>query len=176
MPSSLDDLLASSTPATTPRTAELDRELAVVVSAAEVAATAPSRRRKRIAIVSLATIGILGAGAAAGATGLLPTPWFDDPAARTTQTSPDGKTCDLAFSAKGLHDPAHPVNEATRAETIAAADAFLKGFDFSTIEQYKGDTMRAELARRLSAHLAQQGLPPEAVSVAAMASCLGSDQ
>ena len=175
MASSLDDLLTGSVPPTTPRTAALDRELTALVSAAEVAAPAPSRRRRRITIAGLVATAILGGGAAAGATGLLPTPWFADPTARTTQTS-HGETCGLAFSARGLHDPAHPVDAATRAKTITAADTFLAGFDFSTIRQLEGHAMQAELERRLSAHLVAQGLPPESVSVAAMSSCTGSDQ
>ena len=175
MASSLDDLLTGSAPPTTPRTASLDRELTALVGAAEVAAPAPSRRRKRIAIAGLVVTAILGGGAAAGATGLVPTPWFDEPATRTTQTS-HGETCQLAFSARGLHDPAHPVDAATRAKTITAADTFLADFDFSTLQRYEGSAMQAELERRLSAHLTAEGLPPEAVSVAAMSSCMGSEQ
>jgi hypothetical protein len=173
MASSLDDLLRASAPPTTPHTPELARTLATLVSDAEAAAPGRSRLRPRILIGGLATIGVLGVGATASATGVLPAPWFDDPSAQTTQSTPSGPTCELRFRAKGISVQSHPVDNATRAKAVAAADAFLKGFDFSTIDVAD---VRAELERRVSIDLAQQGLPAETVSVSEMKSCTGDDQ
>lgn len=201
MASSLDDLLDGSAPPATPRTAELERELAALISEAESGALRRSRSRKRILIAGLATIGVVGAGATASATGLLPQPWFDTPSARTTQPTSNGTSCDLAFRAKGHDDPAHPVDAATRDEAVRTADTFLKGFDFSTIdideamkrlppratadtergpaetvEQYETYAVQTELDRLVGAHLSAHGLPATAVSVSAMTSCEGARQ
>ena len=199
MASSLDDLLNASAPTATPHTTDLERELVALISAAEAATPERSRVRRRIVIAGLATIGVVGVGAAAGATGLLP--WFDDPSAQTRQTTSTGKTCDIAYRARGISDPKHPVDDATRTKTVSAADAFLKSFDISTInvaeavkrlppratvdsergpaetvEQHEGYAVQAELERRLGRYLADRGLPAHAVSVAAATSCMGSSQ
>ena len=196
MASSLDHLLDASAPPTTVRTPQLDRELAALVTDAEAAVPGRSRLRRRILIGGLATIGVLGVGATASATGMLPLPWFDNPAARTTQTTSTGATCDVAYRAKGIEDPKHPVDAATRAATVTAADAFLKKFDFSkidvdeavkqlppratvdsergpaeTVEQYETFAVQVELERRVDVYLSQHGLPAEAISVAAAISC-----
>lgn len=200
MTSSFDAVLDASAPSATPRTPELERELAVLISEAEaIAAPVPSRLRRRILIGGLATIGVLGVGATASATGLLP--WFDNPAAQNTQTTSTGASCEVKYGAKGIEDPKHPVDDTTRAAAVAAAGTFLRNFDFSiidvgeavkklppratadsetgpaqTVEEYETFAVQAELGRRLSAHLARHGLPAEAVSVSAMVSCDGGRQ
>ena len=197
MTSSFDTLLDASAPSATPRTPELERELAVLISEAEaIAAPVPSRLRRRILIGGLATIGVLGVGATANATGLLP--WFDNPAAQNTQTTSTGASCEVKYGAKGLHDPKHPVSDTMRAAAVVAAGTFLRDFDFAridvreavmklppratvdsergpaeTVEEYETGAVQAELGRRLSAYLAQHGFPAGAVSVSAATSCDG---
>ena len=200
MTSSFDTLLDASAPSATPRTPELERELAVLISEAEaIAAPVPSRLRRRILIGGLATIGVLGVGATASATGLLP--WFDNPEAQNTQTTSTGASCEVKYRAKGIDDPKHPVGDTTRAAAVAAAGTFLRDFDFSridvreavkklppratadsetgpaeTVEEYETFAVQAELEKRLSAYLAQHGLPAEVVSVSAATSCDGGRQ
>ena len=197
MTSSFDSLLDASAPPTTPRTPELEHELAAMISEAEaVAAPARSRLRRRMLIGGLATIGVLGVGAAANAGGLLP--WFDSPAAQNTQVTSSGASCKVTYGAKGHEDPKHPVDDTTRAAAVAAAGTFLRDFDFSTIdvdeairklpprvladseggpaqsiEEYETFALQTELERQLNGYLGQRGLPVGTVSVSAMTSCDG---
>lgn len=197
MTSSFDAQLDASAPSATPRTPELERELAVLIREAEaIAAPVPSRFRRRILIGGLATIGVLGGGATASATGLLP--WFDNPAAQNTQTTSTGASCEVKYGAKGIEDQKHPVDDTARAAAVAAAGTFLRDFDFSTIdvkeavkklpprvtadseaglaqtvEENETFAVQVELEKRLGAYLAQHGLPAEAVSVSAAISCDG---
>lgn len=197
MTSSFDSMLDASAPPATPRTPELERELGAMISEAEaVAAPVPSRLRRRMLIGGLATIGVLGVGAAANAGGVLP--WFDSPAAQNTQVTSTGVSCEVVYGPKGHEDPNRSVNDATRAAAVAAAETFLREFDFSTIdvnealknlpprattdsesgpavtvEDHETSAVQAELGTRLSEYLAQRGLPAEAVSVSAATWCDG---
>lgn len=197
MTSSFDSLLDGSAPPATPRTPELERELAAMISEAEaVAAPVQSRLRRRMLIGGLATIGVLGAGATANAAGVLP--WFDSPSTQNTQVTSTGASCEVVYDPKGHEDPKHPVNDTTRAAAVAAAETFLREFDFATIdvdeaikklppratvdsesgpaetvEEHETFAVQVELERQIDDYLAQQGLPAEAVSVSAMTSCDG---
>lgn len=132
----LDDLLAGSAPATVSRTHELQGSLDALVAESE-AAVAKRRRRlgHRFGIVGVATVGVLGLGAAAGATGLVSLPWFDDPDANhDSLVLRSGTSCEVTFAARELRDQNHPVSRADRLEAVAAAEAFLQGFDLDDID------------------------------------------
>lgn len=197
MTSSFDSLLDASAPPVTPRTPELERELTAMISEAEaVAAPARSRVRRRMLIGGLATIGVLGVGAVANAGGLLP--WFDNPANQHTQVISSGDSCDVHYGVKGIKDPKHPVDDASRAAALAAGEAFVEDFDFSTIDvdeavkklppratvdsergpaetvaEHETFAVDAELQRRLDDHLASLKLPVGAVAISMATSCVG---
>ena len=50
------------------------------------------------------------------------------------QSISSGEVCEVRYGAKGIHDPQAPVRPITRAAAVAAAEDFLRDFDFTTID------------------------------------------
>jgi hypothetical protein len=200
----LDDLIAASAPAVTPRTDALRRDLVAVVADSEAAAASmPRWRARRAGVAGVLALATAGLGTAASATGLLP--WFEDTTAVHQQhTGASGDDCEWTFAARGFEDEAHPVRPAQRAATMSAAQRFLADFNLSSIsvpqavaeyraaqdglavssgEHAPDDDLKhvefaavtAALNDRLSAELTRQGLSPYAVSVAGASDCAGRE-
>lgn len=200
MEPSLDKLLSASAPPVTPRTPELERELARLAVEAETAVVPiRSRLRGRIALSALAALSVVGFGTAASAAGIVPAPpwapWYDDPATTHNQTTSSGAECEVRYGAKAIRDQSHPVGESDRAAALAAAKDFLRDFDFATIDVGEAvervpstavdpgaaadevETFAVQLAlqERLDAELTRQGLPAT-VGVSAATSCDGGNR
>ena len=165
---------------------------------AEASTLGRSRRRGRIALAGLAVLGVVGLGTGASAAGLAPAPqwapWYDAPAAEHTQTVSSGAVCEVRYGVKGVRDPRHPVDPAERAAAVAAADDFLRDFDFATIdldravervpatavdpgagpEEVETFAVQLALQERVDAELTRLGLPTT-VSVGAAQWCDGGD-
>ncbi len=197
MDPSLDSLIAASAPPTTPRTADLDRELAHLVAEAESGA-APGRWhvRRRLVLGAGVAAGLLGIGTAASAAGLAPAPawapWYSAPDVVHSQTTSTGAECDVSYRAKAISAPDVPATPAERTAAVTAGAEFLRDVDVTTIDvgdavdrlpssATVGDPTQAELEmfavqftlqERLDRELGRQGLPPT-VSVSAMQQCDG---
>jgi hypothetical protein len=191
---SLDSLIAASAPPIARRTPNLERDLHAVVSDAEFC-SAPVRRglRFRIAISGLAAVGLIGVTAGASVAGVLPTPewapWYEKPAATHAQTVTSGAVCEVAYAIKAHNK--QTMDPAVHTAAVAAAEDFLRRFDFSTIniaeavrdvpstavlpedppEARETFAVQYYLAERVREHLIDQGLPPAAVSVSAAQTC-----
>lgn len=194
MEPSLDSLLAASAPPVARRTPNLERDLHAVVSDAEACA-APIRRglRSRIAMSGLAAVGLIGVSAGASAAGVVPAPewapWYEKPAATHTQTVTSGTVCEVDYAIKAHNKQA--MSPAVHTAAVAAAEEFLRRFDFSTIniaeavrnvpstallpedppDARETFAVQYHLAERVREHLIGRGLPPEAVSVSAAQTC-----
>jgi hypothetical protein len=197
---SFDDQLARANPPAPVHTSELDDELLFVIAEAERLATrTQSRHRRRVVTGGLAALALIGTGTAAAAAGGI-LPWFDDAPSRGVVTTSTGAECELVFGVKGHSDPAHPVDSATRATAVAAAEAFLERLDLSSIDvdeaaaglppratfdseagpaesvdEYETYAVMAEVEDRVNAALEKQGLPTGAVSVSMFSSCDGDE-
>lgn len=160
MDTHLDDLIAAAAPPVAQRTPELRADLRSLVADTEaVAFPAGHRLGRSIGAISLAAVGVLGVGAAASATGLMP--WFEDQdAARQSTTLSSGADCEVAYAARASEDPAHPLSPAEKAASLAKAQKSVRDFALSTISvddavrTYKAAdaATRADLARRLPAN------------------------
>ena len=193
---SFDELLARSAPQL-PDSAELDRELGLLVAEAERSTTRSRTRRLRLGAVGLAAVGVLGLGGAAAAGNL---PWFESASSRDVVTTSTGTECEVTFGAKGLVDPGHPVDDSTRAATLTAAHAFLEDLDVSgidletavrdapprtvvdseagpaqSVDEHETSALMTAVQERLDAELVRQGLPVEAVSLSMATTCGDSE-
>lgn len=194
MEPSLDSLLAASAPPIGPRTPTLERDLHAVVADAESCA-APVRRglRSRITISGLAAVGLIGVSAGASAAGVLPAPewapWYEKPTATHAQTVTSGAVCEVAYAIKAHNK--QTMDPAVHTAAVAAAEDFLRRFDFSTIniaeavrdvpstavlpedppEARETFAVQYHLSERVREHLIGQGLPPTAVSVSTAQTC-----
>ncbi len=197
---SFDEQLALSSPAVPARSAELDAEFLSVIAQAEGAAGSRRKRRHRgVVIGGLITAGVLGAGGAATAAGIVP--WFESAPSHGVVTTSTGARCTLTFGVKPLDDPAAPVSDALRAKVTVAAEKYLRSLDVSTlsvaqatqataprptvdseagpavtVDEYQVDAVYQEVGRLMDAALARQHLPLSAVSLGVLSSCDGDDQ
>lgn len=171
MDTELDDLLATSAPAGHRRTPATDAALTDLISDTRSAALKARRRRRTgvgAAALSVALIGGAGAAAAAGSLA----GWWNDPDATTRQvTNESGVGCEVTYAPRALRDPQHPVSAKDRAAATAAAVAFLRDFDDSTLDGLTADETSVELNDRLVEALERQGLSTYAVSVALATDC-----
>ena len=128
----LDELLTTAAPAVTARTPQLHQQLEALVAQSEAARR--RRRPVRIAVVGGVVAGVLGLGAVASATGILPG-W-------TMLNTSSGQTCEIQVHAN-LQRPGdgEPISAAfspaEQQQTLAAARAFLTTFDYDTIDHEK---------------------------------------
>ena len=167
----LDEQLSASAPPVFAPTVDLDRELAFAIAEAERLARSPRRHRRRLAIGGLAALGAFAVGtAAAGAAGQLP--WFDTAPSRGVAATATGEKCDVVYGVKGIEVSSHPVDAATRASAIAAAEEFLEGFDVSSVRI--DDDSVAKVQKLVDAELVKQGLPTTAVGVSMAITCDGA--
>lgn len=125
----LDERLRAARPPVSARTPEMRRELDALVDAA----TPVQRRRRRLSrasLVAATAVGVLGAGTAAAAAGLIPG-W--------SVLTGSGQVCqvDVIAAAPLAADgePGAQFDRAERAETVAAARIFLQGFDYDSIDR-----------------------------------------
>lgn len=126
----LDELLDLATPRVTARTTDLQEELQLL--AAESEAAQRRRRPMRFALAGGVVAGVLGLGTVASAAGILPG-W-------TLLTTGSGQTCEVAVHAD-LQTPGDAEGGAAlfdrveQEETLAAAQKFLEGFDYDSIDR-----------------------------------------
>lgn len=162
----MDTELDTSAPAGHRRTPATDAALAQLIADTE-RVVERGRRRRRTGIGAAAlSVALIGGVGAAAATGSL-TGWWNDPDATTHQIS----GCEVTFAPRALRDPHHPVSAEDRAAATAAAAAFLRRFDESTLVGLSSDAIYDELNARLVEHLERQGLSTYAVSVALATDC-----
>ncbi|WP_114423549.1 hypothetical protein [Nocardioides houyundeii] len=182
-----DERLARSAPQLPADTTELDRELGLVIAAAEEQATRRRTRRTWVGVAALVAVGATGVGGAAAAGNLT---WFDGAWSRGTVTTSTGAECDVMFDAKPLVDPAHPVAAPARAAAVTAARDFLAGLDVASIdleaairdlpprstvdaeagpaqsvEDHETLALMAAVEERVTTELVRQELPAHAVSI-----------
>lgn len=198
MDPSLDSLLDASAPPVVRRGPGLTRELTALVAQAEAAAR-PTRHglRTRVVVTGAAVVALSGIGVGASAAGVLPAPrwapWYQSPVATHSQTVSSGARCDVTYGVKPVHDPAHPVSGPRLADAVTEATAFVRSFNFSTIdvadalddvpatamaadagpEERETFAVQLALQGRLDRHLTARGLPVS-VSVSAVQSCDGA--
>ena len=173
MDARLDRLLDASAPPVAERSDHLDRDLAALVADTEAMTGRGRRRTRRLGFVGLAVAGLLGAGTAATAAGLVPLPWFDEPTAvHGTHQTPPGEPCQVTYAAREFEDPAHPVTPTNRAAALAEAQDFLAGLDPARIGADKSPAAAfREINTALSRHLEAKGLSTYAVGVAEADDC-----
>ncbi|GAA4118966.1 hypothetical protein GCM10022215_21110 [Nocardioides fonticola] len=185
----LDDLLNRAAAPVSERTAELRRELDLLVEA-----TAPTARRRTVRAFGVAGAVAAGMGlttVAASAAGLLPG-W-------TLLNTESGQTCQVRVAADAHDGDAHDgqFTASERATTLAAARSFLDSFDYSSVDhaqaiahwqaeedaaiqgqpdpserqpRLEGDDLEVtavsyEVTQRLEDHLTAEGLDIEAVAI-----------
>lgn len=158
----LDELITAAAPPVAQRTLELQDGLHSLVADTEAVAV-PTKHRlgRRIGAISLATVGVLGVGAAANASGWVS--WFDDPTALHEQTVlSSGNACEVVYAARALDDPAHPASSADQTAAMAVAKKFLRDFNLSTISiDYAVKKWNAASATALAD--LERRLPPEEI-------------
>lgn len=145
----LDQMLDEAAPPVTARTPELHQELRATVVASE-----PVQRRRRSARLAVAggiVAGVVGLGTVASAAGILPG-W-------TMLTTASGQTCEVQVGADlmtpGDGEPITATfSRAEQEETLAAARAFLEGFDYDSIDRQ--DAIAAWQAAEAEARAAQE--------------------
>ncbi|HEU4811888.1 MAG TPA: hypothetical protein VFT00_07085 [Nocardioides sp.] len=159
----LDELLAAAAPPVARRTPDLQRTLAALVADAEAAVPSGGRRlARRVGIVSLAAVGVLGVGAAGAAAGFLPVSWFDSPTAlHEERVLSSGTACEVTYAARELEDPAHRVRPAARAAAMTAAQAFLHDFDLASISVTDAVAKYEAAQAKVRASREYQALPPD---------------
>lgn len=126
----LDDVLSGAAPAVTQRTPELQQELRALVMESE-AVQRRGRRLVRVGFVGSVVMGALGLGTVASATGMLPG-W-------TLLGTASGQTCEVQVHAGPLEaGDGEPVSASfsrgEQAESLAAAEAFLRSFDYDSVD------------------------------------------
>lgn len=130
----LDDLLAAAAPPVATRDEGLRADLDDLVDRTQHVAV--PRRRRRLRVASVAVVGVLAAGtgaAAAGAFSPRSFPWHTE----------SGSTCTVEFDVF-IHDrnngeqPLSPevaaMSRAQKMEVVRTAQAFLRNFDYATID------------------------------------------
>lgn len=189
----LDELLRTAAPPLTPRTAALGEELHRLVVATEPNSVRTRRRAQTVFLAGGVAVGVLGLGAAASATGLLPG-W-------TMFPTPSGQVCEVGVEAHpnpaGDGQPTGKTLTATeQKEALEAARAYLASFDYDSINRraaiaewraaeadirsrqkaserqprLEGDDLQVtavskEVVERLRSHLATQGHDINAISI-----------
>lgn len=125
----LDEQLREAAPPVSVRTPEMRRQLDALV----VAATPVQRRRRRMTrapLVAATTVGALGVGTAAAASGLIPG-W--------SVLTGSGQTCQVEVIATAPHagdgEPGAKFDATEQTETVAAARIFLEGFAYDSIDR-----------------------------------------
>lgn len=129
----LDDVLTAAAPAVTPRTPQLHQELEALVMESE-AVQRRGRRGVRMAVVGSVVAGVLGLGTVASATGILPG-W-------ALLGTASGQTCEVQVHAGPLRaGDGEPISatfsSAQQEESLAAAEAFLRSFDYESMDHRK---------------------------------------
>lgn len=149
----LDQLLTEAAPPVR-RNDQAKAAILEMVDASRAAAR-PRRRRRRIMIAG--TLGVAMVGGTAAATGAIPSGWIP-------WTTPDHHSCHFSYrvgpagngpGALGGEPNMMPtqIDRARQAEEIAAADAFLAHFDYSSIDQARAiEDMRADEAAGLAGY------------------------
>lgn len=186
----LDNQLNRAAAPVSQRTAELRRELDLLIEATE---PAPRRRTTRAFGVAGTVVAGLGlTTVAASAAGLLPG-W-------TLLTTDSGQTCQVRVAADALGadgEPGTQFKTSERAATLAAAQSFLDSFDYASVDhaqaiahwqaeedaaieaqadpserqpRLEGSDLEVaavshEITERLEDHLSAQGLDIEAVAI-----------
>jgi hypothetical protein len=198
MEPTIESLLDASAPPVGVRTPELQRELALLVTASEAAA-APRRSRRRLFAGAGLALGAVVLGSGASAAGLVPTPpwapWYADPDAVHSQSISTGQSCEVRYGVKPIEASDQPATPAEQAAAVRVGRAFLRGFDFAAVDVDRavdrvpatalaGDETRAELEtfavqlvvqERLDAELARRGLPAT-LGVSTATSCEDGDR
>jgi hypothetical protein len=176
MTRTLDDDLAAAAPLVRERTPEFRAALRELIADTSQQtrreALSASRRRRKIAAVTLAATALVGTGTTAAAAGWMPTPWWERPEATVQPANATpGAACSVTYAPRPITVPAHPVSEVDRAAATSAAVEFLRSFDYTGIESTDPDTIFRVLNARLTEALRQQGLSTHAVSVALASDC-----
>lgn len=148
----LDELLTAAAPQVAPRTPELQRALDdLVVTAEAQARPQPRLPRRRLGIAALVAVGLIGAGAAAHAAGiLLPRHpeggWEAHPVAKTLDvTLPNGETCQATYMISPRETEAYQHNQQEWDDMWAAATTYLATVDaFSLDKEEYRDRLRRE--------------------------------
>lgn len=136
MDKNLGDLISAAAPPVAERSDGLMRELHGMIVDTEATGAPRTRRRmsRAVGAISIAIIGVVGAGAAANAG--LETPLFGGPEEPVIKaTSGTGRTeCSDTFIIHPLNDPSNPVGWPERKAAIAAGQKYLNELDVTKID------------------------------------------
>lgn len=172
----LDELLAASAPPVTPESPELRRAVDAMIAEAEsMAHTGVRRRMGRVGAVGLGVALVLGAGAAAGAAGLLPIPpmGFNSPSARhITLTLPSDTNCQVTYTVA----PQELADRSDQAAAMKDAERFLGAFEMSSIDidaaitkyEQSSKAARSQLRQRVPASEMPPGESPDDTVIGAV--------